>query len=179
MSGSRRRRPSELYIGLMSGTSLDGVDAALVDLRTRRPLLLGTAFVPYPKALKSALLALQASSRDELHRASLAGSRLSGLYATAARRLLRKCRVEPRFVRAIGCHGQTVRHRPEFGYTVQLGNPAALSERLGIPVVADFRSAHSDSVDFEADGDGRERHTSGPSWVLALGPGDHRIGFLW
>ena len=140
MSGSRRLRPSELYIGLMSGTSLDGVDAALVDLRTR-PLLLGTTFVPYPRALKNALLALQAPSRDELHRASLAGSRLSGLYATAVSRLLRKCRVEPRFVRAIGCHGQTVRHRPESGYTVQLGNPAALAERLGIPVVADFRSA--------------------------------------
>ena len=140
MSGSRRRRPSEFYIGLMSGTSLDGVDAALVDLQTR-PLLLGTAFVPYPKALKDDLLALQTPSRDELHRASLVGSRLSALYATAANRLLWKCRVEPRIVRAIGCHGQTVRHRPELGYTVQLGNPAALAERLGIPVVADFRSA--------------------------------------
>ena len=140
MSGSRQRRSSELYIGLMSGTSLDGVDAALVDLRSR-PVLIGTAFVPYPKALKTALLALQAPSRDELHRASLVGIRLSGLYATAVGRLLRKCRVEPRFVRAIGCHGQTVRHRPESGYTLQLGSPAVLAERLGIPVVADFRSA--------------------------------------
>jgi anhydro-N-acetylmuramic acid kinase len=124
----------------MSGTSLDGVDAALVDLRSR-PVLIGTAFVPYPKALKTALLALQAPSRDELHRASLVGIRLSGLYATAVRHLLRKSRVAPRFVRAIGCHGQTVRHRPESGYTLQIGSPAVLAERLGIPVVADFRSA--------------------------------------
>lgn len=140
MSGFRRRRPSELYIGLMSGTSLDGVDAALVDLRSR-PLMLGTVFVPYPRALKTDLLALQAPSRDELHRASIAGNRLSGLYATAVSRLLRKCRLEPRQVRAIGCHGQTVRHRPESGYTVQLGSPAVLAERLCIPVVADFRGA--------------------------------------
>lgn len=140
MSGSRHHGPSEIYIGLMSGTSLDGVDAALVDLRSR-PLLLGTVFVPYPKALKTALLALQAPARDELHRASLAGIRVSGLYATAVSRLLRKCRIERQLVRAIGCHGQTVRHRPESGYTVQLGNPAVLAERSGIPVVADFRSA--------------------------------------
>ena len=140
MSGTRRRRPSELYIGLMSGTSFDGVDAALVDLRSR-PLLLGTGFVPYTRALKNTLLDLQTPSRDELHRASLVGSRLSGLYVAAANRVLRECRVEPRFVRAIGCHGQTVRHRPESGYTVQLGSPAMLAERLGIPVVADFRSA--------------------------------------
>ncbi|HUL90942.1 MAG TPA: anhydro-N-acetylmuramic acid kinase [Burkholderiales bacterium] len=140
MSGSLQRRPSELYIGLMSGTSLDGVDAALVDLRSR-PVLLGTEFLPYPKALKAVLFDLQAPSRDELHRASLAGIRLSGLYATAASRLLRKCRIPPGLVRAIGCHGQTVRHRPQSGYTVQLGSPAVLADRLGIPVVADFRSA--------------------------------------
>ena len=140
MSGSRQRSPSELYIGLMSGTSLDGVDAALVDLRSQ-PLLLGTVFVPYPKALKTTLLALQTPTRDELHRAAIVGIRLSGLYAAAVSRLLRKCRVEPRLVRAIGCHGQTVRHRPESGYTLQLGSPAVLAERLGIPVVADFRSA--------------------------------------
>ena len=140
MSGSRRHAPSELYIGLMSGTSLDGVDAALVDLRPR-PLLLDALFVPYPKELRAALLVLNESSPDELHRASLVGVRLSKLYAAAVRRLLRKCRVSARLVRAIGCHGQTVRHVPESGYTVQLGSPARLAERTGIPVVADFRSA--------------------------------------
>ena len=139
MSGSRQRKRSEIYVGLMSGTSLDGVDAALVDLRSR-PALLGTAYMAYPKALKSALLALQSSSRDELHRASLAGIHLSGLYARTVNRLLRKCRLAPGLVRAIGCHGQTVRHLPASGYTIQLGNPALLAERTGIPVVADFRS---------------------------------------
>jgi anhydro-N-acetylmuramic acid kinase len=124
----------------MSGTSLDGVDAALVDLRSR-PVLLGTAFVRYPGDLKAALLALQASSGDELHRASLVGNRLASLYARSVNRLLRKCGVDARLVRAIGCHGQTVRHAPESAYTTQLGNPNVLAERVGIPVVADFRGA--------------------------------------
>jgi anhydro-N-acetylmuramic acid kinase len=123
----------------MSGTSLDGVDAALVDLRSR-PQLLGTVFVPYSRELRTALLALQGPSRDELHRACVVGVRLSKLYAVAVSRLLRKSKINPRLVRAIGCHGQTVRHRPESQYTVQLGNPAALAEQSGIPVVADFRS---------------------------------------
>jgi anhydro-N-acetylmuramic acid kinase len=139
VSGSKGPASSEVYIGLMSGTSLDGVDAALVDLR-RRPVLLGTAFLPYPKGLKATLLALHEPSGDELHRAALAGIQLSGLYAKAVHRLLAKHRVPSRSVSAIGCHGQTVRHRPKSGYSLQLGNPAWLAEQTGISVVADFRS---------------------------------------
>jgi anhydro-N-acetylmuramic acid kinase len=139
VSGSKRAGHSELYIGLMSGTSLDGVDAALVDLRSR-PLLLGAEFAPYPKELKAALLALHYSSSDELHRASLAGIQLSKLYATAVDRLLRRCKVAARTVRAIGCHGQTVRHQPASGYTLQLVSPAWLAESTHISVVADFRT---------------------------------------
>lgn len=123
----------------MSGTSLDGIDAALVDLHGR-PCLLGAEFLPYPKNLKATLLALHESCKDELHRAALAGIDLSRLYARAVDRLLRKCGVSAPTVRAIGCHGQTVRHRPESGYSSQLGNPSWLAERTGITVVADFRS---------------------------------------
>ena len=139
MSGSTRSASSGIYIGLMSGTSLDGVDSVLVDLRGR-PFLLGAAFLPYPKSLKATLLALHETSRDELHRAALAGIELSRLYAKAADRLLEKHGVPARNVSAIGCHGQTVRHRPGSGYSLQLGNPAWLAERTGIRVVADFRS---------------------------------------
>lgn len=139
MTGTERSRRSELYIGLMSGTSLDGVDAALVDLRVP-PRLLGAVYMPYPRALKATLLALHEPSRDELHRASIVGVQLSRLYADAVGRLLKKSHVPVRSVRAIGCHGQTIRHRPADGYTVQLGNPAWLAERTGMPVVADFRS---------------------------------------
>ncbi len=128
-----------MYIGLMSGTSLDGVDAALVDLRGQ-PFLLGAGFVPYPKNLKAILLALHEASGDELHRAALAGIELSTLYAQAVRRLLEKHGVPAQTVSAIGCHGQTVRHRPRSGYSLQLGNPARLAEGTGITVVADFRT---------------------------------------
>src|SRR6266571_2763219 len=130
---------SELYIGLMSGTSLDGVDAALVDLG-RAPALIAAEFAPYPDAVKTALLAVHEQHEDELHRAAVLGIGLSELYAAAVRRLLENSRVSEKAVRAIGCHGQTVRHRPASGYTLQLGNPAWLAERTGIAVVADFRS---------------------------------------
>ena len=139
MSGITGPASSEIYIGLMSGTSLDGVDAALVDLRGR-PCVLGSEFLPYPKSLRATLLALHESRKDELHRAILAGIDLSALYARAVDRLLKKQGVSSQAVCAIGCHGQTVRHRPGSGYTLQLGNPAWLAERTGITVVADFRS---------------------------------------
>jgi anhydro-N-acetylmuramic acid kinase len=123
----------------MSGTSLDGVDAVLADLRDR-PRLLGAVYLPYSKSLKTELLNLHSSTRAELDRASLVGIRLAELYAKSVLRLLRVHRVTTRSVRAIGCHGQTVRHRPQAGYTVQLGSPAWLAELTRIPVVADFRS---------------------------------------
>src|SRR5437879_382041 len=123
----------------MSGTSLDGVDAALVDLGGRTSVL-GSEFLPYPKSVKATLLALHEPRKDELHRAALAGIELSALYARAVGRLLKKQSVSPQTVCAIGCHGQTVRHRPGSGYSMQLGNPAWLAERTGITVVADFRN---------------------------------------
>jgi len=139
VSGSTRSASPEIYIGLMSGTSLDGVDSVLVDLKGR-PLLLGAGFLPYPKRLKAILLALHEASGDELHRAALAGIALSRLYAKAVDRLLEKHGVPSQTVSAIGCHGQTVRHQPGAGYSLQLGSPAWLAERTGITVVADFRS---------------------------------------
>lgn len=139
MSRLAGRASSELYIGLMSGTSLDGIDAALVELRGA-PSLVEAAFVPFPERLKTALLALHEPGADELHRAALRGIELSALYGKAVTLLLGRAGVSTNAVRAIGCHGQTVRHRPECGYTLQLGNPAWLAERTGITVIADFRS---------------------------------------
>jgi len=130
---------SELYIGLMSGTSLDGVDAALVDL-SQAPSLIVAEFAPYPEEVKTALLAMHEPSDDELHRAALLGIKLSELYGVAVRGVLVTSGVSAKDVCAIGCHGQTVRHQPESGYTLQLGNPAWLAEHTGITVVADFRS---------------------------------------
>jgi anhydro-N-acetylmuramic acid kinase len=123
----------------MSGTSLDGVDAVLLDLG-KPGALLGAQFVPYSKTIRNALLALHEPGKGELDRAALIGVELSKLYARTVSRLLNKLGISAKTVRAIGCHGQTVRHRPECGYTLQLGSPAWLAERTGIRVVADFRS---------------------------------------
>jgi anhydro-N-acetylmuramic acid kinase len=134
----------EFYIGLMSGTSLDGVDGVLVDFSPNAPLVIEHACAPFPPALKAELLALNRSGPDELHRAALAGNELMRQYAAIVHALLRSARVDAKDVQAIGAHGQTVRHRPqEFdgtGYTLQLCEPALLAELTGIAVAADFRS---------------------------------------
>lgn len=138
---------TEHYIGLMSGTSLDGVDGMLVDFtpHAEGPLrVLAHAHHDFDLALARELLALNTPGDNELHRASLAGNALSRSYAAVVRDLLGKANLSGGRVQAIGAHGQTVRHRPhEFdatGYTVQLSNPALLAELTGIDVVADLRS---------------------------------------
>jgi anhydro-N-acetylmuramic acid kinase len=127
-----------LYIGLMSGTSLDGVDAVLAEFRGGRPRLRAHAHVAFGAALRRELLALNSPRPNELERAARAGNALARRYAAAVGKLLAGRRAGA--IRAIGCHGQTVRHRPDLGFTLQLGNPALLAELTRIPVVADFRS---------------------------------------
>ncbi len=134
-----------LYIGLISGTSLDGVDAVLVDFDTApRPRVLAHRSCTFADDLKHEFLALNSPGTNELHRAALAANALARAYARLAGELLRQAAVPSTSVRAIGAHGQTVRHRPqEFdgtGYTLQLNNPALLSELCAMNVVADFRS---------------------------------------
>jgi anhydro-N-acetylmuramic acid kinase len=135
---------TDVYIGLMSGTSLDGIDGVLVDLAGASPLVLQHAYRAFDPALARELLALNSSGPDELHRAALAANALSRNYAQVVDDLLAASGLKRAAVRAIGAHGQTVRHRPqEFdatGYTLQLNNPALLAELSGIDVVADFRS---------------------------------------
>ncbi|MBO9356659.1 anhydro-N-acetylmuramic acid kinase [Bordetella petrii] len=139
--GPRSQAPGRLFIGLMSGTSMDGADGVLVRLaQAHAPQVLATAALPMPGALRAELLALNRSGDDELHRAALAAQALARLYADTVQALLRQAQVTPQAVSAIGAHGQTVRHRPELGYTLQLNAPALLAELAGIDVVADFRS---------------------------------------
>lgn len=124
----------------MSGTSLDGVDAVLLDLGGTAPRVRAHVHHPFDAALRAELLALNASAANELDRAARCANELARRYAAAVRELLSAAGIAPREVRAIGCHGQTVRHRPDLGYTLQLGNAALLAELSGIRVVADFRS---------------------------------------
>jgi len=130
----------EYYIGLMSGTSVDGVDAVLVDFSATSPRTLAAAHVAFPAALRAELNALQRSGPDEIHRAALAANALMDCCASAVAAVLARARIDSGAVAAIGVHGQTVRHRPDLAYTTQLANPARLAEAAGITVVADFRS---------------------------------------
>lgn len=125
----------------MSGTSLDGVDAVLADFSAPRMLQLGEAHLSFDGALREQLFVLSAgNTKDELEKAARCGVALASVYANAAEQALRSAGVAAAAVLAIGCHGQTVRHRPGQGFTLQLGNGALLAELSGITVVTDFRS---------------------------------------
>ncbi|SFK37843.1 anhydro-N-acetylmuramic acid kinase [Nitrosomonas aestuarii] len=131
------------YIGIMSGTSLDGVDAVLVDFdHNQRASCIETFFSPFDNTLRSRLLALHHSGGDELNKAALISNQLSHQYARAVAILLERSALAPRNVIAIGCHGQTIRHCPEIdkSYTIQLVNAALLAELTEITVIADFRN---------------------------------------
>jgi len=190
---------SSLFIGLMSGTSLDGIDGVVVDFAVARGAtgvhVLSHAKRAFPDDLRSRLAALNHAGDDELHRAALAANALAREYAALVETLRASVAVANRRVVAIGCHGQTVRHRPgEFdgiGYTIQLNAPALLAELTGIDVIADFRSR-----DLAAGGQGAPLvpafhravfaragatvavlNLGGIANLTVLGPGDDAIGF--
>jgi anhydro-N-acetylmuramic acid kinase len=127
-----------LYLGVMSGTSLDGLDIALIE-QEHSTRLLGTRYLPMPDELRSALLSLCASGPDELARAAIAEQQWVTLAAHGINELLMQHGIPAQNVRAIGSHGQTVRHEPARGFSIQIGNPALLAELTGISVVSDFR----------------------------------------
>jgi anhydro-N-acetylmuramic acid kinase len=131
---------AEHYVGLMSGTSLDGVDAVLAAFDGGRLECLASHYQPFDDTIRGEALALHERGENELHRAALLGNRLAHAYADAVKALLGKVSHRDTPTRAIGCHGQTVRHAPQHSYTLQLNNPALLAELTGITVVADFRS---------------------------------------
>ncbi len=142
------------FIGLMSGTSLDGVDGVLVDFSatvlgkesSKMPVIAARAAIEFVAPLRAELLALNTpGGMNELHRAAVAANGLALAYAQVVQALLAQTGLAAQDICAIGAHGQTVRHVPEHGavgqgYTLQLNNPSLLAERTGIAVVADFRS---------------------------------------
>ncbi len=127
-----------LYIGLMSGTSLDGLDFALIE-QNSRTILIGTHYEPMPQQLKQDLLDLCSSGPDELARAAMAEQTWARLASSGVHKLLDKAQVAAKDIRAIGSHGQTIRHEPQRGFTIQIGYPPLLAELTDIAVVADFR----------------------------------------
>jgi len=132
---------SQLTIGLMSGTSLDGVDGVLAAFDGQVvSATLAAAYVPFPAHLRADLMALQAAGPNEIEREALAANALAVHYADCVAQLLLQAGKTAADVRLVGVHGQTIRHRPELGFTRQTNNPALLAELCNIDVVADFRS---------------------------------------
>ena len=134
----------DYYIGLISGTSMDGIDAALVEFGDRSVEIVSGRTTPYPEALRSKLMA--ATRAPETCTADLIGTLdhwVGECFRDTALELVQAAGVRPDQVRAIGSHGQTIRHRPddERPFTLQIGNAAIIAKGTGIDCVADFRSA--------------------------------------
>ena len=135
---------SALYIGLISGTSADSIDAALVSFGHGTPELLASIAHPWPLPLRNRMLALaQGEAAMDVDAFGRLDVEIAHRFADAALQLLEQTGTFARAVRAIGSHGQTLRHRPTGAYpfTLQLGDPAVIAERCRIDVVADFRRA--------------------------------------
>nr|MBA3477498.1 anhydro-N-acetylmuramic acid kinase [Lautropia sp.] len=132
---------AELYIGLMSGTSMDAVDGVVAGFGPAGNLIrtLASASVPMPDDFRKLLGDLQSSGPDELAAAAVVANRLADLYAKCVRMLLAQADLPASAVTALGAHGQTVRHDPQRGYTLQLLNAARLAEATGIDTVSDLR----------------------------------------
>lgn len=126
------------YIGVMSGSSLDGIDIALLE-QDDRPRLLATHYIPMPEDLHAELLGLCSTGADELSRAAVAEQQWVRLVAQGILTLLKEQNMVAGQIRAIGSHGQTIRHEPARGFSIQIGNPALLAELTEITVVSDFR----------------------------------------
>ena len=135
-----------LYVGLMSGTSVDAIDCALVSCQGCEAEVLTTYEYPIPQRLKNEIAALSQPGANEIERMGVLDRELGGLFASAALSLLKNAHVDPGEVAAIGTHGQTIRHRPasvaentQPGFTLQIGDPNTIAETTGITTVADFR----------------------------------------
>lgn len=123
----------------MSGTSLDGADAALIDFAGGFPRTLAFATVPFPVELRDRILTLSEPGADNMELSGTVSRELADLYARAVEGVIAGGGIDRKSIAAIGCHGQTVRHRPDLGFTIQLNDPGRLAELTGIDVVADFR----------------------------------------
>lgn len=149
-------------IGVMSGTSLDGIDLALTRLHPEHGIeLVDAECLPFPTALQGELKALCQSGNDEIRRAGIAGQAWAELTADGIHALLARQQLKPEQILAIGSHGQTIRHHPEAGFSVQIGAPAFLAERCRIQVVTDFRSR-----DLAAGGEGAPLVPAFHQWLL-------------
>lgn len=135
----------------MSGTSMDGIDTALVDFSGSHPVLLSTHSHQWPETLQQALLAAREIPDDKLETISSLDMQTADVFARACKQLLEKSNYQAQDIKAIGNHGQTIRHRPDIEnpFSLQIGNAQELAKLTGIDVISDFRTA-----DIKAGGQG-------------------------
>jgi len=131
----------QIYIGLISGTSLDGIDAIAIDLSEPTPRVLATFYQPYDDGLRQQLRQVCLGCNDELQLYADLDNQLGRDFAIAAITVSDKAGLKPEQIRAIGSHGQTVRHYPHTSHpnSLQIGDPNVIAELTGITTVADLR----------------------------------------
>lgn len=129
------------YVGVMSGTSVDGLDIAVLDVSAGAPRIVQSTTVALPPDLGTALVALASPGDDEIARAGTCDAALGKFIGQAVLACLESWRISPYDIRAIGCHGQTIRHSPDTTppFTLQIGDPNRVAETTGIDTVADLR----------------------------------------
>ena len=132
---------AKIYLGLMSGTSVDGIDAALVRFPADNIELIATYSHPWPAPLQRQLQNLATPGDNEIDRLGELDILAADEFASAAQAVLAKANISPSAVAAIGSHGQTIRHRPDakHPFTLQIGDPNRIAEQTGVTTVADFR----------------------------------------
>lgn len=130
---------SELYIGLMSGTSADGINAVLVEFQPSQPKMIANYYQEYSDELRRDILSLCQPGSDEINRLADLDVKLGKIFAEIVKVLLKKESISPKKIRAIGSHGQTIRHYPNKCFTLQIGDPNIIAAETGITTVADFR----------------------------------------
>ena len=129
------------YVGVMSGTSVDGLDIAVIDMSTGAPRIVECTTVALPEDLAAAVIALNRPGDDEIDRAGTCDAALGEFIGSAVLGCLERWTIPAGDIRAIGCHGQTIRHRPDStpAFTMQIGDPNRVAEITGIDTVADLR----------------------------------------
>ncbi|RVU29273.1 anhydro-N-acetylmuramic acid kinase [Neptunomonas marina] len=127
------------YIGVMSGTSLDGIDVAVAEIDEDHFRLVAGETYPIPAQLRKQILALTQPSDNEIDRLGELDTALGELFAECVSTFIRTHQLKASDIHAIGSHGQTIRHRPERGFTLQIGDPNIIAARTNITTVADFR----------------------------------------
>ncbi len=128
----------DIYIGVMSGTSLDGIDVAAIRINEQFSFLAADC-IKIPEDLRQQILMLTQPGNNEIEQMGRLDIALGKLFATAVNQLIHKNSIDRKSIAAIGCHGQTIRHRPEAGFTLQIGDPNTVAEQTGLTTVADFR----------------------------------------